>query len=57
MTGVGVGYLKVVSVYLHMVEYCFTSLQLIYDYVEADYDNDDEIDSNSDLHLFYAITK
>jgi len=57
VTGVGVGYLKVVSVYLHMVEYCFTSLQLIYDYVEADYDNDDEIDSNSDLHLFYAITK
>ena len=34
-----------------MVKYCFTSHQLIYDYVERDYDNDDEIDRNSVLHF------
>ena len=36
--------------YLLSVEYCFTSHQLIYDYVEMDDDND-EIDRNPDLNF------
>jgi len=36
-----------------MVEYCFTSYQLIfiYGYIGTDDDNDDEIDRNLDLHF------
>jgi len=34
-----------------MVEYCFTSHQLMYYYIGTDDDNDDEIDSNPDLHF------
>jgi len=33
-----------------VVEYCFTSHQLIYGYIGMD-DDDDEIDRNPDLHF------
>ena len=34
-----------------VVEYCFTSHQLIYGYIETDADNDDEIGRNPDFHF------
>ena len=34
-----------------MIEYYFTSHQLIYGYAETDDDNDEEIDRNLDLHF------
>jgi len=34
-----------------LVEYCFTSHQLIYGYVETADDNDDEIDRHPGLHF------
>jgi len=34
-----------------ILEYCFTSYQLIYGYVEKDDENDGEIDRNPDLHF------
>ena len=34
-----------------LIEYCFTSHQLIYGYIGTDDDNDDEIDRSPDLHF------
>ena len=40
---------------LWLVEYSFTSHQLIYGYIETEDNNDDEVDRNPDLHYILCL--